>query len=157
MIETKDIDMQGQFKLELPTTDLSRRTGKLFAFSADFNWIFKTSLRNWSFSADTMIRPVFFNDPASGGGKTDLIVGIFPYITVDLGPSTQLLFEGSFDATHNYSAALYDYQAGDPDYINVGPLFTIGSHVSSNVAFRFFTDSISFKTSCLYTNVSWAL
>lgn len=157
MIETQDLDMQGVLTLELPTTDSNRNAGKLFAVKAGSNWTLKTSLRNWSFTAATEVKSVFFNDPAGKGGKTDITIAIYPYITVDLSANTQLLFEASFDANHNYNAAFYDYQPGDPDYIDVGPNFAIGSHISTNIAFRFFTDSISFKTACLFANFGWAL
>lgn len=157
MVETQDIDMQGVLKVELPTTTKSRTAGKLVAFKIENNWTFKSALRNWSFTASTLIKPVFYNDPYSGGGKTDLIVALSPYITVDLTPSTQLLFEGSFDAAHNYTSASYDYTSGDPDYFDVGPVFTLSPSISTNVAMRFFTDIISFNTACLYLNFSWAM
>ncbi len=157
MIDTSDVNMAGKLTFELPTTDKSRTAGKIIAFKIEDNVEFKTPLRNWSFTADFLLKPVFYNDPVSGSGKTDMIVGVFPYITVDLTPSTQLLFEGSFDATHNYNANFYDYLPGDPNYIDVGPLFTITSHFNTNVALRFFTDEISFKSAALYANFSATL
>ena len=156
-VKTSDVDIMGRFVTEIPTTDSSRNKGKIVAFKFETNVEFMTSLRNWSFSFATLIKPTFYNDPVSGGGKTDLNFGIFPYITVDLYPNTKLLFEGSFDGAHNYNAALYDYQSGDPDYVDIGPLFTINSHISSNLALRFFVDNISLKNAALYANIGMAL
>lgn len=158
MIETSDIDMSGKLTLELPTTDRSRTAGKIFAFKFDENFTLKTSLRNWSFTTAVMIKPTFFNDPVAGGiGKNDLNFGIFPYITMDISPNVQLLFEASFDGNHNYTAGAYDYQPGDPDYIDIGPIFTLNSHVNTNVALRFFTEEITFNAAALYINLEAAL
>jgi hypothetical protein len=95
MVDTKDINMQGVLKLQLPTTDASRNRGRIMALQIQNNWTLKTELRNWSFTASSLIMPFFNTDP---NGKPDLFVGLFPYITVDLSPKVQLMFEGSFDA-----------------------------------------------------------
>jgi hypothetical protein len=157
MIDTSDVGMSGKLALELPTTSKNRNAGKLFAFKFDFNFDLKTQLRNWAFSFDFEIKPYFYNDPVSGGGKTDLDVGIFPYVTLDLSPNVQLLFEGSFDANHNYSASTYDFTSASNDYIDIGPLFTITPQINTNIALRFFMDDISFKQAGLYANLVVAL
>ena len=157
MIDTSDVNMAGKLTVEFPTTTKSRNAGKIIAFKIEDNFEIKTALRNWSFTADVLLKPIFYNDPVSGGGKSDLLVGLFPYITVDLSPNVQLLFEGSFDANHNYNAAFYDYMPGDPDYVDIGPVFTINSHLNTNIALRFFTDDISFKAAALYANITATL
>ena len=158
MVETSDVDMSGKVTLEPATTDSSRTAGKLFAVAFDANFELKTPLRNWSFSADIQIKPFFYNDPVAGGsGKTDLYFGFFPYITMDMIPNLQLLFEGSFDSIHNYIANFYDLQGGDNDYLDIGPLITVNSHINTNIALRFYTDNFSFNAAGIYANIGVAL
>ncbi len=154
MVETNDLDMQGVLKLGLPTTSKSRNGGRIVSMTLQNNWTLKTAYRNWSFTAATVINPIYNYNPS---GNTDMVVGLFPYVTVDLTPNTQFLFEASFDAAHTYNDSTFDFSQGDPDYVDLGPIFNIGSHVSITTALRFFTESISFKTSCLYFNISAAL
>ena len=157
MINTSDVDMSGKVAVELPTTDSSKTAGKILAFKINFNFELKTALRNWSFTCDTFIKPYFYNDPITGGGKTDLEFALLPYVTLDLTPNLQLLFEGSFDGNHNYNAAFYDYASANNDYLDIGPLLTINSHINTNLALRFFSDSVSFKTAAIYANVTASL
>jgi len=157
MIETSDIDLTGKLTGEFPTTSVSRAAGKIIAFKIDANVDLKTSLRGWSFSFDVMLKNTFFNDPVSNGGSNDIALAIYPYITLDMITDVQLLFEASFDAVHNYNDNFYNYQSGDFDYFDVGPLFTIGPHINTNVALRFFTDQISFNSAAIYANIGVAL
>jgi hypothetical protein len=157
MITTSDLDMSGKIAVEIPTSSFNRNAGKIVAFKFDFNFDLKTQLRNWSISFDAMIKPYFYNDPVSGGGKTDLEFGLFPYITLDLSPNVQLLFEGSFDGNHNYLDSFYTFNSAYSDYFDVGPLFTVNSHINTNIALRFFTDEISYKATCIYANIGVAL
>lgn len=154
MVDTKDINMQGVIKLQLPTTDASRNRGRIMALQIQNNWTLKTELRNWSFTASTLVMPFFNTDP---NGKPDLFVGLFPYITVDLSPKVQLMFEGGFDAIRSYNASSFDFSQADSDYIDIGPVFNVNSSVSVTTALRFFTEMISFKASCLYLNISAAI
>lgn len=154
MVDTKDINMQGVIKLQLPTTDASRNRGRIMALQIQNNWTLKTELRNWSFTASTLVMPFFNTDP---NGKPDLFVGLFPYITVDLSPKVQLMFEGGFDAIRSYNASSFDFSQADSDYIDIGPVFNVSSSVSVTTALRFFTEMISFKASCLYLNISAAI
>ncbi len=154
MVDTKDINMQGVIKLQLPTTDASRNRGRIMALQIQNNWTLKTELRNWSFTASSLIMPFFNTDP---NGKPDLFVGLFPYITVDLSPKVQLMFEGSFDAIRSYNDPSFEFSQADGDYIDIGPVFNVNSSVSVTTALRFFTEMISFKASCLYFNISAAI
>lgn len=157
MMETPDVDISGKLTVEIPTTSKSRTAGKLVTFKIGNNVEFKTPLRNWSFTFSTLIQTNFYNDPVSGGGKTDFIFGVFPYVTVDLFPNIQLLFEGSFDFNHNYNAAFYDYIPGDPNYIDLGPIFTIGPHINTNIALREYTGDFTVQGLTLYANIGVAL
>jgi len=157
MINTSDVGMSGKVSFQYPTSGYYRNQGNFLSIKMDFNFELKTALRNWSFSFDAMVHPYFFNDPVSDGGKIDLEFGIFPYVTLDLSPNVQLLFEGSFDGNHNYNSAFYDFASAYSDYIDIGPLFTVNSHINTNVALRFFMDDISFKQSAIYANIGVAL
>ena len=157
MIETSAISLTGKFTAQIPTTDASRNTGEIISFRINANVEFKTPYRNWSFTCDFLVQPFFFNDPVSNGGQTDLYIGVFPYITANIAPNVQLLFEGSFDANHNYNAAFNDYQSAFNDYIDIGPLFTINSHINTNIALRFFTDNLSPQAAAIYANIGVAL
>ena len=158
MVETDDVDMTGILKVEVPTTDYTRDTGEIIAFKIENNWILKTSLRNWHFTALTYVKPYFYHDPYNfGKGRESMDIAFLPYVTVDLFPSIQLLFEGYFEALHNYNADFYDYQSGDVDYLDIGPLFTINRHLNTNIAFRFYPDNVSLKEATLYLSVTAVL
>ena len=154
MVDTKDINMQGVLKLQLPTTERSRNGGRIMALQIQNNWTLKTELRNWSFTASTLIMPFFNSTPQ---GRPDLFVGFFPYVTVDLSPKVQMMFEASFDAIRTYNDPTFEFSQADGDYVDIGPVFNINSSVSVTTALRFFTEMISFKASCLYFNISAAI
>jgi hypothetical protein len=154
MVDTKDLNMQGVLKLQLPTTEASRNRGRIMALQIQNNWTLKTELRNWSFTASTLIMPFFNNEPQ---GKPDLFVGFFPYVTVDLTPKVQLMFEASFDAIRTYNDPTFEFAQADSDYVDIGPVFNLNSNVSLTTALRFFTEMVSIKNSCLYLNVSAAI
>lgn len=156
MVDTPDLNMGSQLDIELPTTDSARYSAQmLLALNIRFNWEIKTQLRNWSFTAQTMIRPTFYDQAKPD--NIDTYFGFFPWITMDLGPSTQLLFEASFDTSHAYSAAFFDLGSDDPDFVAVGTVFNINSHISFWPEMRFFTGDISFKSAYLYLGFNAAL
>jgi hypothetical protein len=157
MVETSDLDLGTKFAADIPTTDHSRQIGKLVTLRVDANFEFKTPLRDWDFSVDLAFRNSFFNDPVSNNGQTDMRVALYPYITYNIIPNLQALFEASFDAAHNYNANFYDYTSGESDYFDLGPLITINSHINTNLALRFFTDDISFNAAVVYANITVAL
>ena len=155
MISTDQLDMTGIIKLELPTTDYTRAFTEIFSVKIEQNWILKTPLRNWHFSAITFIQPYFYRDPVNKGkGREDLEFGIEPYITMDLIPNMQLLFQGYFQAIHNYVDAPFTYRSGDTDTMNIGPLFTINRHLNANIAIRFYPDNLSFNDTSLYLSTT---
>jgi hypothetical protein len=157
MIDTSDISIAGKFGAEVPTTDTSRNSGEIISLRINAYVTLKTELRNWNFAFDFLLQPYFFNDPVSNGGQTDLYFGVFPYITLDVIPNVQILFEGSFDANHNYNSAFNNFGSAYNDYIDVGPLFMIGSHMSTNIALRFFTDNLSPGAAAIYGNIGLVL
>ncbi|MBU6155065.1 MAG: hypothetical protein KGP28_12240, partial [Bdellovibrionales bacterium] len=142
MVETDDLEIQGVLRLTYPTTAASVAAGKLFAVRAQGNWTFKTPLRNWSFTTATKFTSSFFKSPT--GSTSDFVVELAPYITVDLSPNVQWLFEGSFDANHQYADTSFDFRQGDPDSFDTGPIFTINSHASITTTIKFYTSRISF-------------
>ncbi len=158
MIETSDIDMSGKLTFELPTTDASRNKGKILAVRFDENFTLKTSLRNWSFTANVTLKPTFYNDPFVGGaGRTDFDLSLAPYITMDVMPNIQLLFEGYFDANHNYTASFGEFQSSGADYLDIGPIITLNSHMNTNVALRFYTSHFTFDAANVFVNLEAAL
>ena len=159
MIETSSIDMQGGLDVELPTSDKSKANGKIVGFRIKNNWVLKTELRNWFFSAMTMVIPQFYSNPVGVAttGTADISFAIFPWVTLDLVPDWQLLFEGSFDGSHNYNAAYFDLNQGDPDYVDFGPLWSMNSHMQLNPALRFYTGNLSFRAATLYLSFTASL
>ena len=154
MIENSVIDMKGVLDVELPTQDSARENGMLVAFNIKNFWTFKTELRNWSFSALTFLRPTFYNNPTD---NTDLYVLICPNATVDLFPNWQWQFDGNFDASHTYSASYFDYGPDDPDYVDIGPIWSINDHFQFTPNLRFYTANLSFSTATAYITFSAAL
>lgn len=154
MVDTKDVNIGTVIDLE-PGTSTGART-QLNSFNLNFkiNWELKTQLRNWSFTAMTLFRTMFYDQPS---GKGDFYVGLFPWVTMDLGPNWQLLFEGSFDASHSYNDVFFQLGQDDPDYVNVGVIHSFSPHLQINPALRFYTDNISFKAADLYLSVTAAL
>lgn len=152
MIDTSDIDMTGVVDVELPSSTRAKNSGMIMAFNIKNNWTFKTSLRNWSFSALTLIRPMFYNVP---GGKTDIVVALYPSAQLDLFSDLSLVIEGSFDAAHSYSDTFFDVGQANPDSINVGISYAINSHIQINPALTFYTTDFSVPT--LYFALSAAL
>ena len=135
MIDTSDVDMQAVVDLELPNTS-NKNKGMLFGINIKNNWIFKTSLRNWSFSALTLVRPRFYNIP---NGKADVFFGIMPSASLDLAPNWALNIDMSFDASHNFNDTYFDFGQNDPDTIAVGIQYSINSHVQVQPGLQFFT------------------
>jgi hypothetical protein len=152
MIDTSDVDMQGVVDIELPSSTGAKNSGMIIAFNIKNNWTFKTSLRNWSFSAMTLIRPMFYNIPTS---KTDIYFGLYPSAQLDLAADWSLLMEGSFDASHSYNDTYFDFTQSDPDYINVGIQYAINSHIQINPALTFYTTD--FTVPSIYFGLSAAL
>ena len=152
MIDTSDVDMQGVVDWELPTSAGSKKAGMVSAINIKNNWTIKTSLRNWSFSALTLIRPMFYNVPT---GKGDIYLGIFPSAQLDLAADWSLLLEGSFDASHSYNDTFFDFGQDDPDNINVGVQYSINPHLQINPALKFFT--ADFSVPILYFALSASL
>lgn len=155
MIDTADVNMGSQLDIEFPTMARQREAGKLLDLNLKFNWEIKTSLRNWSFSATTMVRPSFYNDPTN---KSDVYFGLFPWITMDFAPGWQLIFEGSFDASHQYQAIAFDLNttegADDPDFIRTGVGYNFNSNVSINPAIQWYTSDLSPASTVLYLSLS---
>jgi len=152
MIDTPDVNMTGVLDVELSTSAASKNAGKIIAFRIKNNWILKTPLRNWSFSALTMVKPIFYNVPYS---KSDLALGFYPTIEWDYSSEWALVINGGFDANHSYNDTFYSYGQGDPDSIEIGPQWTINSHVQVYAAINFFTADFTVPT--LYFNISAAL
>jgi hypothetical protein len=132
MIETSDIDMQQVVELEAPTTDSSRGKGLIVRFNIKNNWTIKTALRNWFISFQTLVSPRFYNTLT--GSSTDLALGVFPWITLDLAADLQFVFEGSFDAGHAYQETFFDFNQGDDDYTHFGIMWSLNSHIQLNPA-----------------------
>jgi hypothetical protein len=156
MVETPDLEIQGVLKVTYPTSSGSILAGKLFALRAQGNWTIKTALRNWSFTTSTKLTSSFFKNPSTGS-NTDFAVELAPYITVDLFTNVQWLFEGSFDANHQYTDNSFDFRQADPDSFDFGPIFTVNSHASITTTLKFYTTKISFETATPYVNLSVAL
>jgi hypothetical protein len=154
MISTPDLDMTGVLDVVLPTSEKSVLGEKILQLNIKNNWTIKTSLRNWYFSATTLIAPLWFKVPF---GKPDYIVAIYPNVAVDLAPDWQLVFDASFDAAHNNSANFFDYQNADPDYITVGPQWTVNSHITLYPGIRFYTENLAIDVATLYLNFTAAL
>ncbi len=155
MVETDDLEIQGVLRVTYPTTANSVAAGKIFAVRAQGNWTFKTPLRNWSFTTATKFTSSFFKTPT--GSTSDFVVELAPYITVDLSPNVQWVFEGSFDANHQYADTSFDFRQGDPDSFDTGPSFTINSHASVTTTIKFYTTRVSFDNATPYVNLSLAL
>lgn len=152
MIDTSDVDMQGVVDVELPNSTGARSSGMIVAFNIKNNWTFKTSLRNWSFSAMTMIRPMFYNIPT---GKTDIFFGFYPCAQLDLAADWSFLFEGNFDASHSYNDTYFNFGQDDPDSMNFGIQYSINSHIQVNPALTFYTTD--FTVPILYFSLSASL
>jgi len=155
MVETQDIELQGVLRITYPTTAASVAKGKLFAVRAQGNWTFKTPLRNWSFTASTKLTTSFVKTPT--GDTSDFAVELAPYITVDVSPNISWVFEGSFDANHQYADTSFDFRQGDPDSFDTGPMFTINSHASITTTIKFYTTRVAFDNATPYVNLSLAL
>ncbi len=155
MVETDDVEIQGVLRVTLPTTAASIASGQIFAVRAQGNWTLKTPLRNWSFTAQTKFTSTFVKSPT--GASSDFVVELAPYITVDLSPNVQWVFEGSFDANHQYADTSFDFRQGDPDNFDTGPCFTINSHLSVTTTIKFYTTNVSFETATPYVNLSLVL
>ena len=155
MIETSDIDMQQVLELEAPTTDSSRGKGLIVRFNIKNNWTVKTALRNWFFSVQTLISPRFYNTLT--GSSTDLAIGFFPWITLDLASDLQFVFEGSFDAGHAYQETFFDFNQGDDDYMNFGIMWSLNSHIQLNPAIRTYPSDLSPEKWGAYLSLTAAL
>ena len=153
MISTSDIDMTGVIHLELPTSGASRTAGKILGFNILNNWIFNTSLRNWSFSALTLLFTKYFNAP--GASTTDVYVALDPTISVDITPSWAIALNANFDASHSYTDSFFNYGQDSPDYIEIGPQWTVNANLQIYPALQFYTYDLSVPT--LYMNVSASL
>ncbi len=155
MVETDDLEIQGVLRVSFPTSARSIAAGSLFAVRAQGNWTLKTPLRNWSFTAATKFTSSFFKTPT--GNTSDFVVELAPYITVDISPNVQWVFQGSFDANHQYADTSFDFRQGDPDSFDTGPCFTINSHASITTTIKFYTTRVSFDNATPYVNLSLAL
>jgi hypothetical protein len=154
MIDTKDVNVGTVVDLEIPNSTGARQNGNAFNLNFKINWELKTQLRNWSFTAMTLFRTMFYDRSA---GQSDFYLGLFPWVTMDLAPNWQLVFEGSFDASHSYNDVFFQLGQADPDYVNVGVMHSFSPHFQINPAFRFFTDNISFKAAVIYTSITASL
>lgn len=158
MVSTKDIDMSMTLVAEFPTTDISKQRGKLFSFQLKNNWTLKTSLRNWSFTATTLINPVFYETyGANGAGTNDFNVAIYPWITADIVTNLQFLIDASLEASHSYDSENFNFIQGGADFIGLGVVWTLNEHLSVNPEIRPWLDDISLKKAALYLGVSAAL
>lgn len=155
MVETDYVDIQQVLDVELPTTDASRTKGLIVRFNIKNNWTIKTALRNWAFTFQTSLSPRFYN--TISGSTTDVAVGLFPWVTLDLAPDLQLVFEGSFDAGHGYQESFFDFSQGDPDFVNIGISWSANANISFNPAIRFYTYDMSPQTASIYLGVSASL
>jgi hypothetical protein len=154
VIENSSVDIQSVLDVQLPTSSVSRQAGLLVRFNFKNNVTFKTELRNWMFSALFYLSPRFYNSP---NNNTDLVLAIYPYCTLDLATNWQLLFEGGFAAAHSDQEAQLDFSTGDPDYVDIGPLWSPNGHLQFNLAPRFYTGNLSFKAAVVYFNMSVSL
>jgi hypothetical protein len=154
MVETDDIELQGVLRLTYPTTLASQLRGNILSVRVQGNWTFKTSLRNWSFTASTMLNTNYNKYPV---GKDDFSAILAPYITYDLGPSVTWVFEGFFDSAHSYDAASLDYKNASDDSFDTGPMFTINSHTSLTSTIKFYTQKITFDTATPYLELNFVL
>jgi hypothetical protein len=154
MIETDDLEMTGVVDFVFSTSDASQLKEKIFQVNLKQNWTLKTSLRNWNFNVTTSVSPRWFKNPYD---KADYTVAAYPNITVDLAPDWQLQLEGSFDASHDYSANFFDFQNADADYINIGPLITLNANMQINPAIRFYTQNLGIDVATTYFNFTASL
>lgn len=154
MVDTKDVNIGTVIDLEPGTSTGARNQLNSLNINFKINWELKTQLRNWSFTAMTLFRTMFYDQPS---GKGDFYMGLFPWVTMDLGPGWQLVFEGSFDASHSYNDVFFQLGQDDPDFVNVGVMHSFSPHLQINPALRFYTDNISLKAADLYLSVTAAL
>jgi len=152
MIDTPDLDMQGVVDVEIPNSAGSRAKGLIVAFDIKNNWTLKTSFRNWSFSALTLIKPKFYNNPV---GQSDLDLGIFPEITLDIAADWELQLNGSFDTTHSYSNGYFVFGHADDNYIAPGIQYAVNAYIQVAPALKFYTADLTVPT--IYMLVSAAL
>ena len=101
-----------------------------------------------------MVRPTFYQNPQS---QTDLNVEADPSITIDIGTGSGLLIEGYFSAAHNQASQYFDFNQADSDAIDIGPTWTLNSHMELYTSLRFFLANISFKEAVPYLNLAIAL
>ena len=155
MIENSLLDMQQVVEVEAPTTNSSRLKGKIIQFNIRNNWVIKTPLRNWFFSFQTYISPRFYN--TLEGSSTDLVLGFFPWITMDIAPDFQFLAEGSFDAGHTYDENFFTFNFGDYDYMDLGILWSVNAHVQLNPSLRFYMADLSPSKANFYFSLTAVL
>jgi hypothetical protein len=154
MVETQDIELQGVLRLIYPTTLDSQLKGNILSVRVQGNWTIKTSLRNWSFSAATLLTTKYNKNPV---GKDDFTAALAPYITYDIAPSVTWVIEGYFDSAHSYNAASLDYKNAGDDSFDTGPMFTINSHTSLTSTIKFYTQKITFETATPYLELNFVL
>jgi hypothetical protein len=150
MVETEDLEITGSVKVAYPTTQSSIDKGKLMDLRVQGNWVLKTPLRNWNFSANTKLTSHFYKNPSS---QTDFDVSLEPAISVDVLPNVSWLLEAAFDANHSFDATTFDFRQGDPDSFDTGPSFNIGSHVNLTTTMKFYTGHIGFDNATLYAEL----
>ncbi|NDG84400.1 MAG: hypothetical protein EBX52_05090 [Proteobacteria bacterium] len=150
MVNTDDLEIQGVLKVAYPTSEGSIKNGKLLTVRAQGNWNFKTSLRNWNFSASTKLTSHFYRDPGVNSASTsDFDVALEPAISVDVLPNVQWLFEAAFDANHNFNDSTFDFRQADGDTFDTGPSFNLGSHINLSTVIKFYTERPAFDNAAL--------
>lgn len=154
MVETQDIELQGVLLLTYPTTLASQQKGNILSVRVQGNWTFKTALRNWSFTAATLLTTNYNKNPV---GKDDFTAALAPYFTYDLIPNVTWVIEGYFDSAHGYNAASLDYRNAGDDSFDTGPSFTINSHTSLTATVKFYTQKITFDTATPYLELDFVL
>lgn len=155
MAETPDVRIDGGFQVVLPTSDAAQKAGRIIRFNLSANVTYKTSLRNWYFATVIAASPRFYkvNKPTT----TDFGLVLVPIVAVDIAQNTQLQLEGALITNHLFGSSFFDFEVGDYDYFNLGPVFNLGDHFSINPAIRFYIAHFGLKAATTYLNFSVAL
>ena len=140
MIDTSDVDMQGVLDFEVPSSTDSKNKGMIMAFNIKNNWTFKTSLRNWGFSALTLLRPMFYNSPTA---NKDIYFAIDPSAELTISADWALELGGNLEVSHIYNNTYFDFRQQGGDYFTAGIQYTINSHIQVIPGFQFFTEDFS--------------
>ena len=152
MIDTDEIGMGTIVDFEFPTSEGSRRTQRVMALNLKNAWSFKTPLRNFGFSAVTLIRNTYSNLPNNAG--SGIFLAIYPEISYDLFPDFTLLAQGSFDSSNSYKDIFWDYSQADPDYITLGFQYAFNSHLQVHPGAQYYI--ADFRDPCFYLEVTAA-